>query len=157
MVSPVGGRRVLPVSGQALVLGADLLHEAPLHQVELVLRVLGQLVLDVLHAGSADLVHVADGEGGEGDAVDAGLDGLERHQDRAGLPLVDDLVAEVGGEDPGDGDDHEPEDPLHGVPPPLGDVLEAVQRGVLHVPLADVSHAAGKVVVAAVVAVENGL
>ncbi len=88
----VVGRVRVFATGNALMLGADLLHKLLLHQVELTLWVLGQLLVDVLHARSADLVHVADGEGGKGDAVDPGLHRLEGHQDGAQLPLPHNLV-----------------------------------------------------------------
>ncbi len=53
--------------------------------------VLPQLPLDPLHPGAADLVHVADGQGGEGDLPDRGRVGVERDQDRGAVPLLHDL------------------------------------------------------------------
>ena len=102
------------------VLEADLVDEHHLLEVVLVVEVrdvlLVQLLLDVLHLAPHDLVHVADGEGGEGHLRDGDGVGVDGDHQRAGEPPRE-----------GHGDEGDPRDPrAHHEDQPVG-LLEAVR------------------------------
>ncbi len=95
-----------------------------------------ELPLDPEHPGPSDLVHVAHGDGGEGDVVDAALHVAEGDENGALVPLLQhlsrserknrrdkslktsmvlDLEHEESAKEPGGGDGRHPEGPLRRV------------------------------------------
>ena len=94
------------------VLQADLVDEHHLLEVVLVVEVgdvlLGQLLLDVLDLAPHDLVHVADGERGEGHLGDGDGVGVDGDHEGAGVPPLDSQADEGDPRDPGADDKNRP-------------------------------------------------
>lgn len=67
--------------------------------------------LDILGEGAARAVHVADGDGGEGDLEDGRGGGRDGVDDGAVLPALVDVGDEVGRHDDGQRERHHPEAP----------------------------------------------
>ena len=122
------------------MLEADLVDEHHLLEVVLVVEVgdvlLGQLLLDVLDLAAHDLVHVADGEGGEGHLGDGDGVGVDGDHEGAGEPPLEGHADEDDARDPRGHDEDEPVGLLEGVGLlVLAPVLEAVDGGALQIGL----------------------